>query len=110
MAGKGLITKTLSRYQPFQLHGSIEALTQENLTLLPTNNKGVGKTVNSHSLISTFVIHHLHSRISSLTSYKISIFWLVSEAEEAVLSISGSDNTKTGVLAMRPKYIILFYT
>ena len=108
MAGKGLITKTLSSYQPFQLHGSIEALTQQNLTLLHTNNKGVGKTVHSHvGLISTFVIHHLHSITSSLISYKISIFWLVSEAEEAVLSITCLDNPKTGFQAMRPKYIIV---
>ena len=62
--------------------------------------------MHSHSLISTFVIHHLHSIISSLTSYKISIFWLVSEAEEAVLCNTWSDNPKTGFLATRPIYII----
>ena len=47
------------------------------------NNKGADQPVHPHSLISNIVIRLLESTISRLTTSKISIFWLVSVAEQA---------------------------
>ena len=55
------------------------------------------------SLISSFVIRLLASTISRHAMSVISIFKLVSVAEETVLSIALSETTKTGFLTSRPK-------
>ena len=50
------------------------------------NNKGADQPVHPHRLISTFVICLLESFISKLASSEISIFWLVSVAEDTDLN------------------------
>ena len=56
------------------------------------------------NLISTFVIHYLESIIVSLAPCKISIFWLVSVAEQTGLSISLLEALRTGFVKLRPIY------
>ena len=53
-------------------------------------------------LISAFVIRLLESIISKLASSDISIFQLVSVAEETGLSLALSETSKTGFFAVRP--------
>ena len=54
------------------------------------------------SLISAFVICLLGSIISQPTTSRLSIFLLVSEAEQDGLSLAIREIPKTGFLAMRP--------
>ena len=54
-------------------------------------NKGTDQPTHSCSLISKFVIHLLESIISRLATSEISIFYLVSVAEQAGLNITSSD-------------------
>ena len=56
----------------------------------------------SCSLISTFVIRLLESIISRLATSKISIFLLVSVAEQAGFNLTLSETPKTGFVASRP--------
>ena len=58
------------------------------------------------SLISAFVIRLLERKISKLASGKISIFKLISVAEETGLSFALTDTPKTGFVAYRPIYCI----
>ena len=55
------------------------------------------------SLISAFVIRLLESFISRLATSKISIFKLVSVAEETGLSLTLLETPKTGFVGTRPK-------
>ena len=64
------------------------------------NNKGADQPVHPHSLISTFVIRLLESIISSLARREISIFTLVSIAEQASLNLNLSETAKIGFLAL----------
>ena len=66
------------------------------------NNTGADQPAHPRSLISAFVIRVLESTISKLTASKISIFYLVSVAEETVLKLALSETPKTGFLATRP--------
>ena len=50
------------------------------------------------SLISAFVVRLLES-ISKLATNEVSLFWLVSIAEQAGLNLTLSDTPKTGSLA-----------
>ena len=54
------------------------------------------------SLLSTIVIRILESIISKLAMGEISIFKLVFVAEQAGLSLTFSENPKTGFVATRP--------
>ena len=56
------------------------------------------------NLISTFVILYLESIVVSLAPCKISIFWLVSLAEQTGLSISLLEALRTGFVKLRPIY------
>ena len=47
------------------------------------NNKGVDQPAHPRSLISAYVIHLLESSISKLATSKISLFYVVSVAEQA---------------------------
>ena len=73
-------------------------------TCLPwfAKNKGEDQPAHRRSLISAFVIRVLETIISRLTSSTISIFWLVSVAEEAGLNLTLSETPKTGFIATRP--------
>ena len=51
-------------------------------------NKGIDQPAHTHRFISIFVIHFLESTISSLASGEISIFLLVSVAEEIYFSLT----------------------
>ena len=66
------------------------------------NNKGADQTGHPRSLIKAVVIRFIESIISKLASSTISIFELVSVAEEAGLSPSLSETPKTGFVATRP--------
>ena len=66
------------------------------------NNTGTDQPAHPRSLISTFVIRFLQPIISRLATCKISIFELVSVAEEIGLSLALSETPKTGFLASRP--------
>ena len=76
-------------------------LTQENLFSGFANNKGADQPAHLRSLISTFVIHLLESIISKLAMSEISIFLLVSAAEQAGLNLILSETPKTVFLALR---------
>ena len=71
-------------------------------------NKGADQPAHLRRLISAFVIRLLESIISKLASSKISIFKLVSVAEETGLSLALSTNPKAGFLASRPIYHMSF--
>ena len=55
-------------------------------------------------LLSTFVIRLLKSNLSRRTASKISIFYLVSVAEETGLSLALSETLKIGFVMLWPKY------
>ena len=67
-------------------------------TYLPdfANNTGADQLAHSRRLIIVFVIRVLESTISRLATSEISIFWLVSVAEETGLSLAFSETPKTG--------------
>ena len=69
------------------------------------NNTVADQPAHLRSLISAFVIHFLESIISKLATGEISIFSLVSEAEQTGLSVALSESRKTGFLATRPIYM-----
>ena len=62
------------------------------------NNKGADQPAQPRSLISTFVVHSLDSKIPVLAISKISRLELVSEAEQATLCLTSSEIPKTGFL------------
>ena len=66
------------------------------------NNTVADQPAHPRSLISAFVIRVLETIMSRLVSSAISIFWLVSIAEEAGLNLTLSETAKTGFLATRP--------
>ena len=78
------------------------ASTQENLSTGFANNKGTDQPAHPCSTISAFVIRHLESIISKLSTSKISFFKLVSLAEETGLSLAFLDTLKTGFVVTRP--------
>ena len=53
--------------------------------------------------ISAFVIHVLESVISKLATHEISVFQLVSVAEETGFSLTLSETPKSGLVVVRPK-------
>ena len=62
------------------------------------NNKGADQPAHPHSLISDFVIRFLEMAIAKLITSEISIFWLVSVAEETGLGLAFSETPETGFL------------
>ena len=66
------------------------------------NNKGAAQPAHPRSLISAFINHLLESIISKLASSGISIFLLVTIAEETCLSLALSVTPKTGFVPTRP--------
>ena len=56
-------------------------------------------------MISAFTIQFSESIISKLTASEISIFWLISLAEETGLSLALSETPKTGFVASRSSLI-----
>ena len=77
------------------------------------NNKGADRPAHPHSLVSAFVIRLLESIISRLATSEISIFYLVSVAEQAGLNLSLSETPKTGFgpfLTTETKDIIKSYS
>ena len=62
------------------------------------------KAQTSLLLISAFVFRLLESMISKLATSKFSVFYLVSAAEETVLSLTLSETPKTGnVVTLQPE-------
>ena len=59
------------------------------------NNKGTDQPAHPHSLISTFVVRCLDSKIPLLAAAEFSRFLLVSIAEQAGLSLTWSNIPKT---------------
>ena len=70
------------------------------------NNKGVDQPAHPRSLISAFVIRFLGSKIIQLAASELSIFKLVSVAEQDGLALAIRETPKTGFLAMR--HILLY--
>ena len=66
------------------------------------NNKGADLPAHPCSLISAFVISLLESNISILATSKISVFQLVSVAEETGFSLALSETRKTGFVMLWP--------
>ena len=67
------------------------------------NNTGADQPAHPRSLISPFVLRFLERTISKLATNEISIFQLVSVAEQAGLNLTLSETPKIGFLATRPK-------
>ena len=65
------------------------------------NNTGADQPAHPRSLISAFVIHFLESFISRLATSEISIFELVSVAEQVGLNLTLSKTPETGFVAAR---------
>ena len=87
----------------FSCHSSfIWASTPENLSSGCANNKGADQPAHMCRLISAFVIRLSKSVISRLTTSEISIFQLVSVAEETALKLALSETLKTGFLTTGP--------
>ena len=81
----------------------IYGLPREKTCLLVfVNNTGSDQPAHSRSLIRAFVIRLLESIISQLASSEISMFYLVSVAEEAGLTLALLETLKTGFLATKP--------
>ena len=75
---------------------------RENLSSGFAITKGADQSVHTCRLISAFVNHFLESIISKLATGEISIFYLVSVAEETSLSLFMWETLKTGFFASRP--------
>ena len=73
------------------------------------SNKGADQPAHPRSLISAFVIPFLESTISKLTTSEISIFQLVSVAEETGLSLALSEPPRQ-VFSQGGPYVILVIT
>ena len=65
-------------------------------------NKGADQPVHPHSLISALIARLFERIISKLATIKISLFYLVSVAEETCLSLIFLETQKTGFVALRP--------
>ena len=66
------------------------------------NNTFADQPAHPRSLIRAFVIDFLESITSRLATSEISIFQLVSVAEQAGLNLTLSEAPKTGLVAARP--------
>ena len=64
---------------------------RENLTLLHVSDEGTDQPAHPRSLINAFVIRLFKSILSMLTTGEISILYLVSVAEQAVLVMTWSE-------------------
>ena len=73
------------------------------------NNTGADQPAHPRSLISAFVIRFLKRIICKLATGEISIFQLVSVAEENGLKLALLETPKTGFLAARPTYSLSLY-
>ena len=72
------------------------------------NNTGADQPAHMRSLIRAFVIRFQEKNICRLATDEISIFWLVSIAEESVLKLALSETLKTDFLSTMPKeHVIL---
>ena len=80
----------------------IWASLQEYLSLMFAINKGADQPVHPHSLISALIACLLESILSKLAPIKISLFCLVSVAEESCLSLVLLETPKTGFVESRP--------
>ena len=67
------------------------------------NNTGANQPAHPRRLISAYVIRFLESIISKLATSIMSLFQLVSVAEETGLNLTLSETPKTGFLATRPQ-------
>ena len=67
-----------------------------------TNNTGADQPAHPRSLISAFLIRFFERTICKLATGEISIFWIVSVAEETGLKLGLSETPKTGCVASRP--------
>ena len=66
------------------------------------NNKGADQPVHPRSLISAFVIRLLENIISRHATREISMFYLVSVAEQAGLNVTMWETPNTGFVASLP--------
>ena len=71
------------------------------------NNKGADQPAHPRSLISTFVVRCLDTLIPILAQSKLSRLQLISEAEQAGLSLTSTQTPKTGFLVTRLIMILI---
>ena len=79
----------------------------ETPTLLHANNKGADQPAHPHSLIKAFFINLVSILTPSLETRYISIFYVVSLAEQICLSLTLSEILKTGFLAIRAHIVCI---
>ena len=70
------------------------------------NNKGADQPGHVRSLISVVVIRLMENIISKLATSEISVFYLVSVAEQTRLCVTWSESPRTGFLTSRSMYIL----
>ena len=88
------------------------ASSRETPFLPYVNNKGADQPAHLRSLINAFVVCCLNSIILLVSIHKISCLYLASVAEQASLSLTWSQTSKTGFLLTGLKYpfhLALFY-
>ena len=73
-----------------------------NLSSGFANNKGADQPALRRRQISAFVIRFLENIISKLSTSEISMFYLVSVAEETALSLALLETPKSGFVVLRP--------
>ena len=73
------------------------------------NNKWADQPAHLRRLTNAFVVHVLESIISRLVTSEITVFELVSVAEEICVSLTLLEIPKTGFVALRPIYVCGVY-
>ena len=100
-------SRTHARTQPIIPSKAIYGPRHEKTCLRGfANNTGADQPARPRSPISAFFIRLLESIISRLATIEISIFWLVTVAEETGLKFAFSDTPKTGFPATRLNYYV----
>ena len=77
----------------------------EKTCLRGLRKKGAEQPTHPCSLISALVIHLLENIISTLATGELSIFLLVSVAEETGLSLTLPETRKTAFVALKPIHV-----
>ena len=81
--------------------GYIWAISWENLFMPYANNKGADQPAHRCSLISSFVVHCLYSKIPLVSISEISSLYLASVAAQTGLCLTWSQTPNTGFLVTR---------
>ena len=83
------------------IYGTFQKVNNKGADQTEGNNTGADQPAHPRRLISAFVIRFLESIISKLATSEISIFLLVSVAEETGLNLTLSETSTTGFLVTK---------